>query len=163
MGTGERWGLEVSYVEDGETLLGTGGALRRAFDAGVLDPAFFVLYGDSYLPIDYRRAWTAFGRSGKPGLLTVFRNEGRWDTSNVLFADGQVVLYDKRREDPRSLAMVHIDYGLSVLTSSVLEQRVPSGVRVDLGDVYKAMSLAVSCRSRGQRAFLRGGLTGWSR
>ena len=50
----------VAYVEDGETLVGTGGALRRALDAGALDPAFFVLYGDSYLPIDYRAVWDAF-------------------------------------------------------------------------------------------------------
>src|SRR5215469_7624199 len=84
VGQGDRWGLEVSYVEDGDTLLGTAGALRRALDAGALDPAFFVLYGDSYLPIDYQAAWDAFVQAGTPALLTVFRNEGRWDTSNVL-------------------------------------------------------------------------------
>jgi MurNAc alpha-1-phosphate uridylyltransferase len=142
VGTGDRWGLDVSYVEDGERLLGTAGALRRALDSGVLDSEFFVLYGDSYLPIDYSAVWTAFDRSGKSGLLTVFRNEGRWDTSNVLFADGQVVLYDKRREDARSSTMVHIDYGLSVLTRAVLLQRVPAGTRVDLAEVYRQMSIS---------------------
>ena len=141
VGTGEKWGLEVAYVEDGKTLLGTAGALRRALDTGTLDPAFFVLYGDSYLPIDYRAVWSAFAHAARPGLLTVFRNEGRWDTSNVLFANGQVVLYDKRRADPRAQSMVHIDYGLSVLTREALQRRVPSGARVDLADVFKQMSL----------------------
>jgi NDP-sugar pyrophosphorylase family protein len=141
VGSGERWGLEVTYVEDGETLVGTAGALRRALDAGALDPAFFVLYGDSYLPTDYRAVWEAFRAGETPALLTVFRNEGRWDTSNVLFESGQVVLYDKRREDPRSARMVHIDYGLSVLTRGVVERLVPSGARVDLADVYRTLSL----------------------
>ena len=141
VGSGERWGLEIRYVEDGETLMGTGGALRRALDAGVLAPAFFVLYGDSYLPIDYRSVWEAFTAARTPALLTVFRNEGRWDTSNVLFENGRVLLYDKRREDPRSVGMVHIDYGLSVLTREVLERLVPPGARVDLADVYRTLSL----------------------
>ena len=141
VGTGDRWGLEVAYVEDGKTLLGTAGALRRALDVGALDPAFFVLYGDSYLPIDYRAVWDAFLRAGSPALLTVFRNEGRWDTSNLLFENGQVVLYDKQREDPRSAGMVHIDYGLSVLTREVLRKLVPAGARVDLAEVYKTLSL----------------------
>jgi NDP-sugar pyrophosphorylase family protein len=141
VGHGERWGLEVTYVEDGETLLGTAGALRRALDAGILDPAFFVLYGDSYLPIDYRAVWDAYVAARRPALLTVFRNEGRWDTSNVFLERDRVVLYDKRREDPRSVGMVHIDYGLSVLTREVLERLVPSGARVDLADVYKTLSL----------------------
>ena len=141
VGSGERWGIEVTYVEDGETLVGTGGALRRALDAGALDPAFFVLYGDSYLPIDYQAVWEAFSGGRTAALLTVFRNEGRWDTSNVLLENGQVVLYDKRREDPRSVRMVHIDYGLSVLTREVVERLVPPGARVDLADVYRTLSL----------------------
>ena len=140
--TGDRWGLEVSYIEDGRTLLGTAGALRGALDAGALDPEFFVLYGDSYLPIDYQAVWTAFTASGRLGLLTVFRNEGRWDTSNVLLDGGQVVLYDKQRVDARSQTMVHIDYGLSVLTRAGIQNRVPSGERVDLAEVYTQMSLA---------------------
>jgi NDP-sugar pyrophosphorylase family protein len=40
-------GLTVSYSYDGETLCGTGGALRRALAR--LQPEFVVTYGDSYL------------------------------------------------------------------------------------------------------------------
>jgi MurNAc alpha-1-phosphate uridylyltransferase len=142
VGTGEAWGLEVTYVDEGDNLLGTGGALRLAFDEGVLAPAFLVLYGDSYLPIDYAAVWSAFEESAKTALLTVFRNEQRWDRSNVLFENDQIVLYDKSRRDPRSARMVHIDYGLGVLQRDTIERYVPPGRIVDLADVYHRLSVA---------------------
>jgi MurNAc alpha-1-phosphate uridylyltransferase len=140
-GDGRRWGLEVRYVSDGDVLRGTGGALHHALDVGALDSAFFVVYGDSYLPIDYASVWRAFTACGKPGLMTVFRNAGRWDTSNVLFESGQVMLYDKRRQATTAEAMVHIDYGLSVLSTEAVARYVPPERTVDLGDTYNLMSL----------------------
>jgi NDP-sugar pyrophosphorylase family protein len=135
VGGGERWGLEVHYVDEGDRLRGTGGALRLALDEGALAPAFLVLYGDSYLPIDYRAVWAAFERSGKPALMTVFRNEERWDKSNVVFENGQVILYDKRRRAPN---MAYIDYGLSVLTRGVVEKHTAA----DLADLYHQLSVS---------------------
>ena len=108
---GKPWGMRLEYSFDGPTLLGTGGAVRQALP--FLGEKFFVLYGDSYLPTDYRAAADAFSSSGKMGLMTVFRNEGKWDTSNVVFRDGRILVYDKRQ---RSADMRHIDYGLSALT-----------------------------------------------
>src|SRR6266576_473076 len=95
-GNGSRLGVELSYSFDGPELLGTGGAIRKALP--LLDQRFLVLYGDSYLPIDYAGPVRAFLGSGKPGLMTVFRNEGRWDTSNVVFADGVITNYDKKEQ-----------------------------------------------------------------
>jgi NDP-sugar pyrophosphorylase family protein len=43
--------------------------------------------------------------------MTVFNNEGKYDTSNVVFGDGAIKLYDKKQRLPE---MRHIDYGLSV-------------------------------------------------
>lgn len=142
VGDGARWGLEVGWVDEGDRLRGTAGALRLALDAGALAPAFFVLYGDSYLPIDYRQVWAAFERAGRPGLMTVFRNEQRWDASNVLFDGERVVLYDKRRADPRAAQMVFIDYGLTALRREAIERALPAGGHGDLADVYHRMSLA---------------------
>ena len=116
VGNGERFGLNVQYVEDGPDLLGTGGALRKA--APLLGEAFAVLYGDSYLPIDYARVEAGFRDCGRPALMTVFRNRDLYDRSNVVFRDGLVVLYDKDRRTPE---MEYIDYGLSVIRRSVLE------------------------------------------
>ena len=50
VGDGSRFGLRVRYSNEGKELLGTLGALRHALP--LLEPAFLVTYGDSYLPFD---------------------------------------------------------------------------------------------------------------
>jgi NDP-sugar pyrophosphorylase family protein len=110
----EAFGVKLDYSFDGEKLLGTGGAIKRALPK--LGGEFFVLYGDSYLPVEYAPIAEFFQRSGKPGLMTVYRNEGKFDTSNVVFADGEIAIYDKK---VRSSEMRHIDYGLSLFKASV--------------------------------------------
>src|SRR3984957_7675836 len=106
-GDGSRFGCNNRYSYDGDVLLGTGGALRRALP--LLGESFFVMYGDSYLLADPERAWKTFLASGQPALMTVFRNNGRWDASNVEMQEGRIVHYDKLGRIP---AMRHIDYGL---------------------------------------------------
>ncbi len=91
----EAFGVRLDYSFDGEKLLGTGGAIRRALPK--LAEEFFVLYGDSYLPIPYAPVLEFFHRSGKPGLMTVYRNESKYDTSNVVFRDGEIVIYEKKK------------------------------------------------------------------
>lgn len=135
VGTGERWGLAVSFSFDGPRLLGTGGALRQA--AGHLGEAFFVLYGDSYLPVSFAAVQDDFDRQGLPALMTVLKNNGQWDRSNVDFTNGRLVEYNKRA--PRA-QMAYIDYGLGVLRADVLQAR-PEGDAFDLADVYHELSL----------------------
>lgn len=130
VGDGRRFKLKVAYSYDGDKLLGTGGALRRALP--LLGEAFFVLYGDSLLTCRFASVEAAFLAAGKPALMTVFENEGRWDTSNVIFREGKIVLHDKKEISPD---MRHIDYGLGVLTTSALE-RYPDGQPFDLSTVY---------------------------
>ena len=112
----EACGVKLDYSFDGEKLLGTGGAIRRALPK--LGNEFFILYGDSYLPIPYGPVAEFFQQSGKPGLMTVYHNEGRYDTSNVVFRDGEIAVYDKKKRSPE---MRHIDYGLSLFKASVFE------------------------------------------
>src|SRR5580692_9392080 len=109
-GDGREFGLHIDYSFDGDTLLGTAGALKRA--EPLLGESFFILYGDSYLPICWAAVERAFHESGKAGLMTVYRNEGQWDTSNVEFVDGHILAYNKKLRTER---MRHIDYGLGVL------------------------------------------------
>lgn len=116
-GDGSRYGLRVEYSFDGPQLRGTAGALRQALPA--LGGRFLVLYGDSYLPCDYAAVERAFLESGKLGLMTVYRNEGRWDTSNVEFAGGRLIAYDKKNRTER---MQYIDYGLGVLDRAALDR-----------------------------------------
>jgi N-acetyl-alpha-D-muramate 1-phosphate uridylyltransferase len=130
-GDGRQFGLHIDYSFDGSVLLGTAGALKRA--QHLLGDRFFVLYGDSYLPIDLRAVATAFLANGKTGLMTVYSNHGQWDTSNVEFVDGRIVAYDKKARTDR---MRHIDYGLGVFKTAALD-RVPAGTPWDLATLYQ--------------------------
>jgi MurNAc alpha-1-phosphate uridylyltransferase len=131
---GAAYGLKVDYVFDGPKLLGTGGALKAALP--LLGNAFFVYYGDSYLPIDFRAVESDFGKQGKPALMTVLKNNNAWDKSNVLFS-GNHIEYNKQA--PRT-EMQHIDYGLGILSASVLEH-YPDNAVLDLADVYHRLSI----------------------
>jgi NDP-sugar pyrophosphorylase family protein len=135
VGSGERFGLEVSYSEDGPDLLGTGGALLKAIPH--LGDDFFVLYGDSFLPVNFSVAQRAYQRSGHPALMTVLKNQNKWDKSNVLFVNGQLLEYNKRA--PRA-EMAYIDYGLGVVSASVLNERSVDQ-SFDLADIYQDLSL----------------------
>ena len=131
IGDGASFYLRIEYSFDGPRLLGTGGALKRALP--LLGRRFFVLYGDSYLPIDYRKAALAFTTADKAALMTVYRNEGRWDTSNVQFEAGQILRYDKKQHTPE---MHHIDYGLGILRAESLASW-PDNEPFDLADIYR--------------------------
>ncbi len=110
-------GIEIQYSFDavpGHD--GTLGAIRRA--APMLGERFLVLYGDTYLRIDYDAVAERWRQSGLPALMTVLRNEGQWDTSNSVFRDGLVVCHDKHSPTPE---MHWIDYGLGGLTAGALD------------------------------------------
>ena len=87
LGTGDRWGMRFDFVMDGPTLLGTGGALRRAMPSRAEE--FFVLYGDSLLTCDLAAVERTYEAGGRSTLMTVVRNDNQWDRSNVVFADGR--------------------------------------------------------------------------
>jgi N-acetyl-alpha-D-muramate 1-phosphate uridylyltransferase len=125
----------LRYVDEGDKLRGTGGALRLARDEGVLDESFFVIYGDSFLPVQFAPVWKAFHAGGQPALMTVLRNEGRWDRSNVIYQDGRVVRYDKAGAP----GMQYIDYGLSCLRRELLN-RIAEEV-FDLATLFHDLSL----------------------
>jgi NDP-sugar pyrophosphorylase family protein len=125
--------MVVRYSHDGPHLLGTGGALRRALP--LLDDVFWVLYGDSYLDLDYQEVLDQFRSTDSLGLMTVVQNNNRWDRSNVHFRDGRLVCYSKRLVHPE---MAHIDYGLSLLRRPALD-RIPASQPSDLAQLYSEL------------------------
>lgn len=141
VGDGSRYGLAVRVVDEGANLRGTAGAVRLALDEGVLEERFLLTYGDSFLPIDFAAVFRAFVDSGAPALMTVYRNQGRWDTSNVIFDGRMVTLYDKQRRTRPAADFAFIDYGLSALTRRVVEEEIPSGQKADLAELFHALSL----------------------
>jgi NDP-sugar pyrophosphorylase family protein len=129
----ERCGVRIAYSHDGPGLDGTLGAIRRAL--ALLPERFLVLYGDTYLRVDYRAADRAWRESGLPALMVVLRNDGRWDVSNARYELGRVVAYDKHAP---AADMSWIDYGLGGLTAAALE-RVAESER-ELAVLYGALA-----------------------
>ena len=130
LGDGSPWGIRIRYSHEGDKLLGTGGAVVKALP--LLTDPFFVLYGDSYLPIDYQLPLKAFLGSEKKGLMTVYRNENRYDKSNVWFENNALKAYSKTQRLPQ---MRHIDYGLSLFSKKAFEDFKLAG-KTDLSEVF---------------------------
>jgi NDP-sugar pyrophosphorylase family protein len=133
LGDGQRFGMSLTYVDDGPALLGTGGALKRALP--VLGERFLVIYGDSYLDCDYQAVARAFEASGNKGLMTVFRNDGRWERSNVRYENGEIVAYDKAAT---TAEFHHVDYGLGAFTASAFDP-YRSDRPFDLATIYQEL------------------------
>jgi NDP-sugar pyrophosphorylase family protein len=134
LGDGSRFGIKVDYIVDGPTLLGTGGALRQALDR--LGAEFLVTYCDSWLDAPYAPVVEAFRASGRPALMCVYRNENRWDASNVQFEGGVIRYYSKKIRLPE---MHHIDWGLGMLKASAVATRAPDKPW-DLAELYEELS-----------------------
>jgi D-sedoheptulose 7-phosphate isomerase len=130
-GDGSKFGVAVSYSFDGDKLLGTGGAVKKAMPLLPSGP-FFIMYGDSYLDTDFRAVYDFFLRSGKKSLMTVFHNCNSFDKSNIIFRDGIIVKYDKKDV---SAEMEHVDYGLGLVRPDVFDGR-PDNEPFDLASLY---------------------------
>ena len=114
-GDGERFGVGIRYSEEENGLLGTAGALKKA--EGLLEDEFLVMYGDSYLLLDYGGIMDYFRQTSRLGLMVVYKNYDRYDASNVVVTDGLVKIYDKRT---KTAEMIYIDAGLSALSKQAL-------------------------------------------
>ena len=134
IGSGNKFNLKIDYSYDGQELLGTGGAIKKALP--FLGKDFFILYGDSFLPIKYNLIENAFYKAKKTALMTIFKNIGKWDTSNVSLQKN-IVVYDKKKPKPN---MIFIDCGLSVVNNSIFDL-YPKDKNFDLGDIYHQLSL----------------------
>jgi NDP-sugar pyrophosphorylase family protein len=143
VGDGAAWGLSVRYVDEGEQLRGTAGALRLACDEHALDEDFLVLYGDSWLQVDPAAVLRTARERREPALMTVYRNDGRWDGSNAILTDDRVVCYQKGLTPPPA-EMRWIDYGLLALRRPVIADRVPPGAPADLAPLCSALAAAGS-------------------
>ena len=131
---GSQFGVRVKYSYEINNLLGTGGAIRNALH--LLSKKFFVLYGDSLLEIDYKSVYESFLESDCYGLMTVFKNKGKWDISNVEMTNSRIKEYRKKNPSPR---MTHIDYGLGILMKNLFEA-YPEGSTFDLAEIYESLA-----------------------
>ncbi len=140
VGNGSSYGISVKYVYDGPKRLGTGGAIKASLNT--VPDCFGILYGDTYLDIEYSPIYKSFLKSGKKGLMTVLQNENSWDKSNVLFENGEIKIYDKHKPTAQ---MRHIDYGLSIMSKSCFGE-YNDNEAFDLSEVFER------CIKRGDMA-----------
>lgn len=131
-GNGSAFGIDIKYSYDGDKLLGTGGAIKKAFPV-IQEDTFFVMYGDSYLNTDFQKINEYFFLHDKNGLMTVFRNEGMWDKSNIEFRNENILKYDKKNANED---MKYIDYGLGMLRKKAFDD-FKSADEFDLEKVYQ--------------------------
>ena len=144
---GKKFGLEVEYSNDGPSLLGTGGSLKQALP--YLGDYFFVLYGDSFLPINFNDVQIFFESQSFPALMTVFKNNGQWDRSNVHYEKNKIIVYNKKSQLD---TMQYIDYGLGILSAEVFKP-FKKKTYLDLADVYN--NLSIEGRLAGYEVFQR--------
>jgi NDP-sugar pyrophosphorylase family protein len=126
--------MQIDYSFDGEKLLGTGGAIK--YIGSKLPEVFFVLYGDSYLDVEYKKIESVYFTSGKKGLMTIFKNDDQWDSSNVIFKNNKLIKYSKKDKSER---MNYIDYGLGILNKKVFA-KYSEHDSFDLAGIYEELS-----------------------
>jgi len=133
LGDGRKFGVNIKYSEEKETLLTTAGAIKNAED--LLKDVFFVTYGDAYLILDYQRIMDHFLKFDKLGLMVVYKNFDRYNRSNVVVEGDLVKVYNKKERFP---GMVYIDFGVSVLRKKALSL-IPKGKVMDLEQFYQEL------------------------
>ena len=133
IGNGSSYKLKITYSEDGDKLLSTGGSVKKA--SQILDKNFFILYGDSFLPINFSLVEKAYFQQKRQELMTVLKNKGNWDKSNAYFND-KSVSYNKKNPQKN---MNYIDYGLNVVKDSIFKN-FPSNKAFDLSDIFEDLS-----------------------
>jgi NDP-sugar pyrophosphorylase family protein len=136
LGDGSKKGIKIQYSIDGIRQLGTGGAIVKALP--ILGEKFGVIYGDSYLPINYKPVEDAFLNRDFRGLMTVYKNQNELDTSNIEFFDGYIKEYRKNSKNPR---MLHIDYGLLYFKSKAFDP-YQQGEYLDLANLCNDIVLS---------------------
>jgi NDP-sugar pyrophosphorylase family protein len=142
VGNGSVWGLSVEYVEDGASLIGTGAVLRKAFDESKLDDSFFVLYGDSFLPINFDDVQKFFVENNYSALMTYYKNNNQFDRSNVSRQPDNRIYYEKyaKNLEEWNIAFNYIDYGLSILKKEIIEYYIPTNQYYDLSVLFSELS-----------------------
>lgn len=133
LGDGRRFDLDIRYSFDGEKLAGTAGAVRGALP--LLGERFLVLYGDTFLHIDYADVFDTFVAAGRSGLMTVLRDREGLLPCNARVEGDRVAAYDK---EARPAGAEWIDYGLSAFRADVFQR----SSWTDLAHVQRDLAIA---------------------
>jgi NDP-sugar pyrophosphorylase family protein len=129
-GDGEKFDVNIKYSHDGDKQLGPIGALKNT--ESLIEDIFFILYGDSYLNLDYQKMYSYFKTQNKLGLMAVYKNFNRFDKSNLIVKDDMIVAYGEKE---RTKEMIYIDYGTSLLRKKALNL-IPKNTFFTTGEFF---------------------------
>jgi MurNAc alpha-1-phosphate uridylyltransferase len=132
VGDGKRFNLRVIYSCE-KNLLGTGGAVKNALS--FIKGSFFVIYGDTYLPINFINIQNEYIKLKSSALITIYKNNNNFDRSNV-FLKGNNIIYNKKNYSKK---MKYIEYGLSILSKSIFKY-FSNKKKIDLANLYYLLS-----------------------
>jgi NDP-sugar pyrophosphorylase family protein len=128
-GNGKKFDVNIQYSHDGDKPLGPIGALKKA--EPFLNDVFFTMYGDSYVFVDYKKAYNQFIKQDKLAMMIAYQNYDKYDKSNLVIKNGKMIQYGgKKTKD-----MNYIDYGVSIFRKNILEQ-IPSNTFFSTKDLY---------------------------
>ena len=129
-GNGENFGVNIKYSYDGDKQLGPIGALKNAED--LLKEDFFIMYGDSYIDVDFQQISSFFKKHDKLGLMVVYKNFNKYDKSNLIIKDNIIIAYGEKE---RTEDMVYIDYGTSILSKKSMKL-IPKNTFYSTGQLF---------------------------
>jgi NDP-sugar pyrophosphorylase family protein len=132
-GDGRQYGLSISYSYEKGKLFGTGGALKNA--ESLLHDEFFTIYGDSYLTLDFSAIMSYFKKFDRLALMTIFKNYGRYDKSNIAIEGNLIRQYGSKSANEE---LIYIDYGASLFKKQALDI-IPPGTVHAMGDMFQAL------------------------
>lgn len=111
--------------------LGTGGAILNAFN--YLDDYFFVMYGDSYLRVNFKDIEKKFLKSKKNCLMTVIHKKfAKAHNPNILIENNFLKKYKKNEKK-----FNYIDYGLLIFKKNVFKNYKKKNKNIDLSEIIE--------------------------
>ncbi len=91
------FGLNIRYSDNIARDFGTGGILKKSLS--LLESHFYVLYGDSYFPINYSGIMDFFKKSGKMGLFLVYKDHDFEKKGSIIISNRLVKDFDPQNQE----------------------------------------------------------------
>lgn len=125
--------MNILFSFDGKDLLGTGGAIKKAFKK--LSNPFVVIYGDVYFNLNFKKILYLFENFFfNDSLMIVHRNRRNYEKSNIQLLKKNKILYDKFNTNKK---MKYIDHGISVFNKKSFKK---TKKKFDLSELQSKLS-----------------------
>ena len=120
---------KIDIRKDGKKLLGTGGAVINSLK--YLPNIFCLIFGDSYLPINYKKYIDRFDIKKYDCLITVYKNNNKYCLSNINIVGNKIKRYKKLKIKNKNYK--YINYGFMIFKKDFFKNYLSQkGEKLDL-------------------------------